>query len=97
MNQMSLQNSSWTYLIRGFRAIAFAILPGLLCAQGTRIEMPKNKYNVQDDVKLGREAAARPRWSSCGKPNEFFRARSVRPAADETRQVRSRARWEGGR
>jgi beta-barrel assembly-enhancing protease len=58
MNQMSLQNSSWTYLIRGFRAIAFAILPGLLCAQGTRIEMPKNKYNVQDDVKLGREAAA---------------------------------------
>jgi len=58
MNQMSLQNSSWTYLIRSFRAIVFAALPGLLCAQGTRLEMPKNKYAVEDDVKLGREAAA---------------------------------------
>jgi len=27
-------------------------------AQGTRLEMPKNKYAVEDDVKLGREAAA---------------------------------------
>jgi beta-barrel assembly-enhancing protease len=38
--------------------ILLAVLPALLFAQGTRIEMPKNKYNVQDDVKLGREAAA---------------------------------------
>ena len=58
MNRMSLQNSSWIYLIRSFRAIVFAALPGLLCAQGTRLEMPKNKYAVEDDVKLGREAAA---------------------------------------
>jgi len=58
MNHMSLQNSSWTYLIRSFRAVVFATLPGLLCAQGTRLEMPKNKYNVADDVKLGLEAAA---------------------------------------
>jgi hypothetical protein len=35
-----------------------AVLPILLFAQGTRLEMPKNKYAVEDDVKLGREAAA---------------------------------------
>jgi len=36
----------------------FAVLPAIFIAQGTRLEMPKNKYNVEDDVKLGREAAA---------------------------------------
>lgn len=30
----------------------------LVEAQGTRIEMPKNKYSVEQDVQLGREAAA---------------------------------------
>ena len=28
-------------------------------AQGTRIEMPKNKYRVEDDVQLGQQAAAK--------------------------------------
>jgi predicted Zn-dependent protease len=34
-----------------------AILPMAVIPQ-TRISMPKNKYSVQDDIKLGREAAA---------------------------------------
>ena len=38
--------------------ILLAVLPAMLLAQGTRLEMPKNKYAVEDDVKLGREAAA---------------------------------------
>jgi len=33
------------------------VLPMAVIAQ-TRISMPKNKYSVQDDIKLGREAAA---------------------------------------
>ena len=50
-------------LICRMRAVGFAImlsaaLPALLISQGTRLEMPKNKYSVADDVKLGREAAA---------------------------------------
>src|SRR3954447_24312047 len=36
---------------------AMAFVPLLAGAQ-TRISMPKNKYKVQDDIKLGREAAA---------------------------------------
>jgi len=40
------------------RVVLLAVLPAMLLAQGTRVEMPKNKYAVEDDVKLGREAAA---------------------------------------
>lgn len=39
-------------------ALLLATLAVALFAQGTRLEMPKNKYRVEDDVKLGREAAA---------------------------------------
>jgi hypothetical protein len=39
-------------------AIVFADPAGCF-AQGTRLEMPKNKYAVEDDVKLG--AKLRPR------------------------------------
>ncbi len=38
----------WTMLM--FPIASFA-------QQGTRVEMPKNKYKVQDDVKIGREAS----------------------------------------
>jgi Zn-dependent protease with chaperone function len=39
--------------------LAWTMLATPLAALGqTRIEMPKNKYKVQDDVRLGREAAA---------------------------------------
>lgn len=38
--------------------IILAVLPAMLFAEGTRLEMPKNKYAVEDDVKLGRDAAA---------------------------------------
>ncbi|HEX2524554.1 MAG TPA: M48 family metallopeptidase [Terriglobia bacterium] len=40
------------------RVVLLAVLPAMFFAQGTRVEMPKNKYAVEDDVKLGREAAA---------------------------------------
>ena len=39
---------------------ALAFMPMLAGAQ-TRISMPKNKYKVQDDIRLGREAAAQVR------------------------------------
>src|SRR5215217_1671869 len=37
--------------------LSLAILPLCAIAQQTRITMPKNKYKVQDDVKLGRQAS----------------------------------------
>src|SRR5688500_18863209 len=37
-------------------ALAVFLMPLSAMAQ-TRVEMPKNKYNVQDDVKLGQDAA----------------------------------------
>ncbi|HMQ03291.1 MAG TPA: M48 family metallopeptidase [Pyrinomonadaceae bacterium] len=38
-------------------ALMAALLPAAAVAQ-TKVSLPKNKYNVQDDVKIGREAAA---------------------------------------
>ena len=57
MNERS-DHLNWGRRTARCAVILLAVLPALLFAQGTRIEMPKNKYNVQDDVKLGREAAA---------------------------------------
>jgi beta-barrel assembly-enhancing protease len=49
------------YLIRSFVAASLmwtlAILPVAISAQ-TRVSMPNNRYAVQEDVKIGREAAA---------------------------------------
>jgi beta-barrel assembly-enhancing protease len=39
-------------------AAAMVLMPLASFAQQTQIKIPKNKYNVQDDVKLGRQAAA---------------------------------------
>lgn len=51
---------NFTDMKRTFTAVvmmwAMAMLPIAAAAQ-TRVTMPKNKYNVQDDVKLGRQAA----------------------------------------
>ena len=58
MSQMRHHSWDGKYLVRSFRAIVFVSLTGLLFAQGTRLELPKNKYSPEDDVKLGREAAA---------------------------------------
>jgi len=37
--------------------MAVAMMPMATLAQGTRLQMPKNKYTVQQDVQLGRQAA----------------------------------------
>ena len=58
MSQMQYKRMSWKHLTTSFQVVVLAVLPALLFAQGTRLEMPKNKYGIQDDVKLGREAAA---------------------------------------
>ena len=58
MREIRDHKSGWKYLKQSCQAIVFLTLSGLLFAQGTRLEMPKNKYKVEDDVKLGREAAA---------------------------------------
>src|SRR5690242_16204333 len=34
------------------------LLPSVSVAQQTRIVAPKNKYSVQDDIRLGRQASA---------------------------------------
>ncbi|MEO7539854.1 MAG: M48 family metallopeptidase [Pyrinomonadaceae bacterium] len=39
-------------------ALVLAIVPVAATAQATQIRASKNKYSVQDDIKLGREAAA---------------------------------------
>src|SRR5262245_52631573 len=39
-------------------SLALLLTPFSVIAQGTRIQMPKNKYSVDQDVQLGREAAA---------------------------------------
>ncbi len=39
--------------------VAMAGVPSSGLAVGTRIEMPKNKYNVEDDVQLGRQEASK--------------------------------------
>jgi beta-barrel assembly-enhancing protease len=49
---------SWRQWTAGLAVLLLTVLPAILMAQGTRLEMPKNKYNVEDDVKLGRQAAA---------------------------------------
>jgi beta-barrel assembly-enhancing protease len=38
--------------------LALLLVPLLVLAQGSKIEMPKNKFTVAQDVQLGREAAA---------------------------------------
>ncbi|MGE0884123.1 MAG: M48 family metalloprotease [Blastocatellales bacterium] len=49
-------------MVRGILAVSLAATLGLAqltaIAQGTRIQMPKNKYSLQQDVQLGRQAAA---------------------------------------
>ena len=57
MRQMRCNKVSWKHLNACSAVMILAVLPILLFAQGTRLEMPKNKYAVEDDVKLGREAA----------------------------------------
>jgi Zn-dependent protease with chaperone function len=51
-----------TSIKSGFMVIvlvwAVGLLPTAAVAQQTRIVAPKNKYSVQDDIKLGRQAAA---------------------------------------
>lgn len=58
MNQMKHNRTRWKHLSVGLAVFLLAALSAVLFAQGTRIEMPKNKYAVGDDVKLGRAAAA---------------------------------------
>ena len=59
MSELRCNHVSWRLWAVGFGVILLVVLPAvMLIAQGTRLEMPKNKYAVEDDVKLGREAAA---------------------------------------
>ncbi len=59
MSEIRCNHVSWRLWAVGFGVILLVVLPAvMLIAQGTRLEMPKNKYAVEDDVKLGREAAA---------------------------------------
>ena len=58
MSKIRHGHSSWRAWTASRLVILLAVLPAMLLAQGTRLEMPKNKYAVEDDVKLGREAAA---------------------------------------
>ena len=58
MSQIRHHKAGWRYLSRSLQAIVFVTFSGLLFAQGTRLEMPKNKYTVQQDVQLGRQAAS---------------------------------------
>jgi len=62
MNSFKQNLLTWLKVTRKRLTVNFAIvlvtLPALLFAEGTRLEMPKNKYAVEDDVKLGRDAAA---------------------------------------
>src|SRR5215467_2380679 len=45
-------------LLVSFVLWAVAIMPSASIAQQTKIVAPKNKYSVQDDIKLGQQAAA---------------------------------------
>jgi beta-barrel assembly-enhancing protease len=42
-------------------SMLIALMPALTRAQGTKLQAPKNKYSVQDDVKLGQQAATEVR------------------------------------
>lgn len=46
------------WLVVWLVAVALFAAPMSLAAQGTKVEMPDNKYSISDDVKLGREASA---------------------------------------
>lgn len=51
---------------KSLQVIAVSLLytlfwPVQICAQGTRVDIPKNKYTVAQDVQLGRQAAAEVR------------------------------------
>ena len=58
MNETRCDHLNWKRRTARSAVVLLVVLPALLFAQGTRLEMPKNKYAVEDDVKLGREAAA---------------------------------------
>ncbi len=61
MTQVLLTNKRRTQHQRAAAClVVFALLvtPLAALAQGTRIEVPKNKYSVQDDIKLGQQTAA---------------------------------------
>ncbi len=49
-------------MVRGILAVSLAATLGMAqltaVAQGTKIQMPKNKYSLQQDVQLGQQAAA---------------------------------------
>ena len=50
-------NKVSTALTSAFLAFAMFLTPLAAMAQ-TRISVPKNKYKIEDDVKLGQQAAA---------------------------------------
>jgi beta-barrel assembly-enhancing protease len=52
MKQVKEQLLSWII------SAALLVMPFAVIAQGTRIELPKNRYAVADDIKLGQQAAA---------------------------------------
>src|SRR5262245_46772376 len=58
MGKTKRNKGLWSQLGTCCVAVIMTALAGTSLAQGTRLEMPKNKYRVEDDVKLGREAAA---------------------------------------
>ena len=65
-------------------AIAVAMSPTALVAQ-TQIKLPKNKYTPQQDVELGREAAAEVREQYPG-----HQRRAHQPLSDDTRRSAGR-------
>jgi Zn-dependent protease with chaperone function len=58
MSETRCDHLNWKRRTVRSAVMLLVVFPALLFAQGTRLEMPKNKYAVEDDVKLGREAAA---------------------------------------
>ncbi len=59
---MSTQsNSYWRASVVISLTMLLALMPALTLAQGTKLQPPKNKYSVQDDVQLGQQAATEVR------------------------------------
>lgn len=53
-----MKSRATTSVMAVVMALTIILAPLQVIAQGTRIEMPKNKYTVAQDVQLGREASA---------------------------------------
>lgn len=68
--------------IAGLLAVVIAATPMLVLGQQTQVSMPKNKYKVEEDIKLGRDAAV--------QVEQQFPLLSDREAVDYVQRIGSR-------